>query len=176
MELPQSKAKRDYYQKVENKLNAFRTQIQNTHDLPTKVDLTNQLLVEVINVMEKVWGLTQSEIVEFIPEEELPTIKTWPDSVNQAIIASVKIVAITTAYQLPDFRIPSGYLVTLKAWPDNTGTLYLAFNEVDCLTATLSWPLLKSEDISWRLKNTNAVYVSGTKANDRLVITVEKRR
>lgn len=163
--MPLPKTKEEYYQQVEEKLNWLEGLIQHASGLDERIDISNRLLIEVVRLLEIMAGVSPGES---------PTIKAWPDNTEFALITSLEIVAAGTAYQLPSVIVPSGFAAVLKAWPDNTGTLYLAFDEEQCLLKPRSWPLLPGEYVSWQIQNTEVLYVSGTSANDRLVITVEK--
>ena len=156
------KTPEEYRALVQRKLNFLEQSTGHVTSLDERLDISNLLLMEIA-------GLLGGGV-------EPPTVQAWPNNAEMAFISSKVLTTASTAYQMSDFTVPSGFVSVFKSWPDNSGVIYVAFNEVDCVEKTLSWPLMPGEFVGWQLKNTNAVYASSTAAGDRLVVTVERRQ
>jgi hypothetical protein len=79
-------------------------------------------------------------------------------------------VAVTIAnvgYPLPDVTILHGFEATIIAAPSNTGTIFLGGSKVDVESVTTRFDgLVAGLAVSKRVKNLNAIWVSGDNAGD----------
>lgn len=90
--------------------------------------------------------------------------------------ASVPLQIAGVAYQLPDMPIPDGMSVLIKSWPKNGGYVYVGATKPDATDPSKCWPLQPGEFVGYRIKNANALWVSGTVAKDLVIISAEKNQ
>ena len=87
----------------------------------------------------------------------------------------VQITALNTGHQLPNITVPDDFNLLLRGWPTNGGIIYLAGSERECVNVNTAWPILPNDMVWYRVKNAEAVWVSGTAVGDFIVLTVERR-
>ena len=95
---------------------------------------------------------------------------TNPDTFQAHVFT---LTTANKAYQLPYLAIPYSCSVTIKTPSTNSGTIYVGPSEVDVENTGTSLPLIKSESISYKVSNLNAIWVLASAANDKIIWTVE---
>lgn len=83
-------------------------------------------------------------------------------------------VAINTATQLPDRKIPYKYQLVVKAYHTNPGIIYVAHNAADCTNINSSYTLLANEAVELQISNASRVYISSTVLGDSVICIVEQ--
>ncbi len=103
-------------------------------------------------------------------------VQGYPPNTEGIASGRVEIVAVNRPYQLPDIVVPDDMILQIKGWPMNAGLIYVAGMRTSATNINTIWPLLANEAIGYRVKNADAIYISGTAVGDWAVYTVETRR
>ncbi|MCK9602736.1 MAG: hypothetical protein M0R06_27050 [Sphaerochaeta sp.] len=86
-------------------------------------------------------------------------------------------LAQPNAYQLPALQIPEGMRVALLARNPlgvNGGIIYVGKSQVDAGGNTQAWPLPANATISYRITNSNQLWIGATVAGEGVYVTVEQ--
>ena len=92
------------------------------------------------------------------------------------ISGRLPIAATNTVYHFPSISVPDDMAFAIKAGPANGGLIYVGGSGPDVLSIETSYPLLPNEPITYRVKNAQSIYFSGTVLGDFVHYTVEQRR
>ncbi len=94
----------------------------------------------------------------------------------KGIIATrIQITALVRPFNLPDIEVPDDMALLIKGWPTNGGLIYVSDTSPGSTNVNQVWPLLANEFVGYRVKNANAIWISGTQLGDWAVMTVERR-
>ena len=99
----------------------------------------------------------------------------WPENRLKVQSARVLCPIAGRAYQLPYQEVPDGMAVTIKALPTNAvgGLIFVATSQAEASNLDQSYWLIRSEPISYYVKNVNAFWVASSVPGDGIVWTVE---
>lgn len=122
-----------------------------------------ETLEAVFNTLEELKGLSVN-------------VRGYPANTDTIVSGRVAVTAVGTVTQLPDIDIPDDMQLQLKAWPTNAGLIYVGNAQSTAGNINQIWPLIANEGINYRVKNANAIYISGTAVGDWLAYTVEQRK
>ncbi|MDD4985410.1 MAG: hypothetical protein PHQ43_06425 [Dehalococcoidales bacterium] len=133
-------------------------------------EATQNLLLAIAQAGQKEEEYSQ-QLVSVVQNLSLAVVPN-----TETILATrVQVPAVGRTQQLPDIPVPDDMILQLKGWPTNGGLVYVGNSATTAANINQSWPLLANEAIGYRVKNANAIYISGTAAGDWLAITVEQR-
>ena len=104
------------------------------------------------------------------------TIPGGPSLNNPIEIASgvVLCTVVNTAYNLPSIPVPYDKEVAVKALSTNDGTIYVGNSAGDSTSTTSGFPLTKGEGVSYKIRNSNQLWISATVVSDGIAWTVER--
>jgi len=139
-------------------------------------EATMNLLIAMAQTSADLEQLVERIIGSLEGGEVALTVQGYPPNTETITATRVLIAAVNTAYQLPDIVVPDDMNLQLKGWPTNAGIIYVGYSRATCININQVWPLLANEAIGYRVKNANAIFISGTVPGDWLAITVEQRR
>ena len=95
---------------------------------------------------------------------------------QSSVIAGTKdVITPLTAVQLPSNIISKSFELVIKAKSGNTGTIYVADNEADAKAGghADAYELSAGETISYRVTNTNILWIDAENAGEGVTFTVE---
>ena len=83
----------------------------------------------------------------------------WPENTETGV--ALRVTIPIGGIQIPSIPVPSGMAVLVSAWPLNPGWVHVAFSLPGCVSVEQSYPLLPGQNVSYAVKNADAIYVGG---------------
>lgn len=83
--------------------------------------------------------------------------------------------AASSPVQFPPFPVPYNMSVVIKARNGNLGTVYVAPSEGETQNSSSRFYLLQNETISYKVDNTNRIWLIVDNASDGVAVTLEMR-
>jgi hypothetical protein len=84
-------------------------------------------------------------------------------------------ITVGIATQLPTLFVPDEMELKIKAGWANGGQIYIGESSQAALNQNQAEPLIRSEFTTYRIKNADALYITGTVAGDFVTIVAEQR-
>ena len=93
----------------------------------------------------------------------------------ESVTAQQKLVPVAgIAVQLPPVRIPYDCGVSILALSTNTGTIYIGNSKLNAEDHTISFPLLASESIEYKIKDLSVLWVDASVSGEGIIWTAEQ--
>lgn len=90
------------------------------------------------------------------------------------VTGNLQCVVANRGYQLPSYEIPLFTAVVVQAWWTNVGIIYVAYRQSDAQNAAVGFPLAANAGVSYRIQNTNGIWIMATTVNEGASFTVEQ--